>query len=239
MASTPPRERLAAMLIASVACVFANRYVPLILALIVVIALLYRAGILHIYLKFAAGVLLPTTAMLLIVWGLVARAPPSMPMGSDPRGGAAYAGVIALRISVLGGILQLALLSIPPRLLPVTLRACGLRGEGLVVALGVFAIGPELKLRAEQIITARKARGLIQTGRIARFREITRLLRPLFVWSIRSAVQRSEAWQQRTLLLKVDQLPFDSEEFSPAGGIAILVLSIAWLAVAIFSRWHR
>jgi hypothetical protein len=86
-------------------------------------------------------------------------------------------------------------------------------------------------------MTARKARGRVATGHLARFHEMMRMLRPLFVWSIRSAVHRSEAWQQRTLLLKVDQLPFAADEFWPAGGVVVVSLSIAWLAVAFIARW--
>jgi hypothetical protein len=237
MASIPPRARLAATVIAAPACFIVSRFCPLLVTLLVLMALLLRVKLLKNYLKFVAAVLAPTGIMLILIWGLISRAAPGEPMGSDPRGGAAYAAIIALRLAALGAVLQLALLSVPSRLLPATLRGWGLSGEGLVVALGVFAIGPELILRSEQVLTARKARGLASAGRFAAMREVPRLLRPLFVWSIRSAVQRSEAWQQRTLLLKVDQLPFADAEFWPAGGMITVAMSVAWLGVAIGSRW--
>jgi energy-coupling factor transport system permease protein len=231
-----PRPRLAATAIATAATFVADRWPPLLLATAVLMILLLRAGLLKIYLKFLLAVLGPTAVMLMLVWGLVTRAPPGMAIGSNPRAGAEYALMVSLRLAVLGGVLQVALLSIPSRLLPVTLRGWGVRGEGMVVALGVFAVGPELALRAEQVLTARRARGLSQGGIWAKLREIPRLLRPLFVWSIRSAVHRSEAWEERALLLKVDQLPGEAAEFWPAGGAIAVVLSILWLALAIYSR---
>jgi energy-coupling factor transporter transmembrane protein EcfT len=237
MASIPPRARLTATLLAAIASFVANRFAPLILAMAVLMLLLARAGLLKTYLKFLLAVLGPTAFMLILIWGFIARAPPGMPMGSDPRGGAEYAGIIAFRLAALGGVIQLALLSVPSRLLPATLRGWGLRGEGLVVALGVFAVGPELILRSEQVLTARQARGLAIGGRWGKFREVPRLLRPLFVWSIRSAVQRSEAWQQRALLLKVEQLPFASDEFWPAGGVIIVSLSLMFLILSVGWRW--
>lgn len=237
MASIPPKARLAATIIAAVATSITSRWPPLAIALGVLSILLVRAGLGWVFLKFMVVVLGPTALMLILVWGLVCRAPPGAAMGSDPGGGAAYAATISLRLAVLGGVIQLALLSVPSRLLPVTLRGWGLRGEGLVVALGVFAVGPELLLRGQQVITARKARGIAAGGPLASLRELPRLLRPLFVWSIRSAIHRSEAWQQRALLLKVDQLPFINDEWSSAGGMMAVGLSLAWLVVAVLSRF--
>jgi len=237
MPSIPPKARLAAMTIAAAGVFIAGRCLPILIALAVVLALLIRAGLAGVFLKFIITMLGPAALMLVLIWGLVTRAPPGAAMGSDPRGGAVYAAMISLRLALLGGVLQLALLSVPSRLLPPTLRGWGIKGEGMVVALGVFAVGPELVLRAEQITTARKARGLAGRGAAARLRELTRMIRPLFVWSIRSAVHRSEAWQQRAILLKVDQLPFAENEFWPAGGTIAVLLSVAWLAVAVASRF--
>jgi energy-coupling factor transporter transmembrane protein EcfT len=225
------------MVIALAGTFIVDRWLALAIAVAVVAVLLARAGLARVFLIFILTILGPTWLMLLLAWGLIVRAAPGEVMGTDPGGGAVYATMIALRLALLGGVIQLGMLSVPPRLLPVTLRGWGIKGDGLVVALGVFAVGPELLLRAEQVATARKARGLAQRGVTGQLREITRMLRPLFVWSIRSAVHRSEAWQQRAILLKVDQLPFAENEFWPAGGVIAVVLSVAWLATAVASRF--
>jgi energy-coupling factor transporter transmembrane protein EcfT len=237
MSRVPPAARLATLLILIVAT-FINTRLVLLGAIIVALAILLAMDhLLGRYLKFLAFVQLPMTIMLVAVWGWVAKAPPGMPMGSDPHGGAMFALLISLRLAVLGGAFQLIMLSIPSRLLPATLRGWGLRGEGLVVALGVFAVEPELKLRAEQILVARRARGLLGGSRWAGLKQLPRLLRPLFVWSIRSAVHRADVWEQRAMLLRVHRLPTESLPFSPVAGVVSVALSILWLGVAIAFRW--
>lgn len=237
MSRVPPAARLAALLIFIVAT-FVNTHVGLLPILIVFLSVFLAIDhLLPRFLKFLIFVQLPMTVMLVAVWGWVAKAPPGMPMGSDPRGGAMFALLISLRLAALGGAFQLTMLSIPSRLLPATLRGWGLRGEGLVVALGVFAVEPELKLRAEQILVARRARGLLGGSRWAGLKQLPRLLRPLFVWSIRSAVHRAEVWEQRAMLLRVGLLPNESLPFSVGAGYASVALSAMWLAGVVAFRW--
>ena len=235
--SIPPKPRLIALGIGAVGTLIADRWPWLAIALVVVTLLLVRAGLGRVFLTFILTVLAPTGIMLILAWGVIIRAQPGEVMGSDPRGAIEYASMIALRLGLLGGVIQLALLSVPTRLLPITLRGWGIKGEGMVLALGVFAVGPELILRAEQVSTARKARGIAWAGPIGQLREIIHILRPLFVWSIRSAVHRSEVWHQRALLLKVEQMPQAQAEFWPAGGMGMLLLSAVWLGISIFTRF--
>jgi energy-coupling factor transporter transmembrane protein EcfT len=239
MSRVPPAPRLAALLIIIAATFISTRLIPLAIALLVLAVFLTMDGLLLRFLKFLAAVELPMTVMLVVVWGWIAKAPPNMPMGSDPHGGVMFALLISFRLAVLGSAFQLVMLSIPSRLLPATLRGCGLRGEGLVVAMGVFAVEPELKLRAEQVLIARRARGLLGGGRWAGMKQFPRLLRPLFVWSIRSAVHRAEIWEQRAMLLRVANLQLESTSFSPVAGIVAVGLSILWLLSAVVQRWPR
>jgi energy-coupling factor transporter transmembrane protein EcfT len=237
MSRVPPAARLAALLIVIIATFIDTRLIPLLVVVVILAVFMAMDGLLMRFVKFLAVVELPMAVMLVAVWGWVAKAPPNEPMGSDPRGGAIFALLISLRLAVLGGAFQLAMLSIPTRLLPATLRGWGLRGGGLVVALGVFAVEPELKLRAEQILTARRARGLLGGSRLASLKQLPRLLRPLFVWSIRSAVHRAEIWENRAMLLRVERLPSQVIPFSPSAGIIAVGLSVLWLATAIGLRW--
>jgi hypothetical protein len=237
MSSVPPAARLATLVILGVTTFIDTRLALLCAVLIILGVFIAIDGLLPVFLKFLVAVQLPMTVMLVAIWGWVAKAPPGMPMGSDPAAGVRFALLISLRLAVLGGAFQLIMLSIPSRLLPATLRGWGLRGEGLVVALGVFAVEPELKLRAEQVLVARRARGLLGGSRWAGLKQLPRLLRPLFVWSIRSAVHRAEVWEQRAMLLRVHRLPTESLPFSPVSGAISVVLSLLWLAVAIALRW--
>ncbi|HEY1921368.1 MAG TPA: energy-coupling factor transporter transmembrane component T [Tepidisphaeraceae bacterium] len=238
MSSVPPAPRLATLVILAVATFICTNLILLSAVVVFLAIALAFDSLLMRFIKFLAVVQLPMTVMLVLVWGWVAKAPPGMPMGSDQAAGIRFALLISLRLTVLAGAFQLIMLSIPARLLPITLRGWGLRGEGLVVALGVFAVEPELKLRAEQILVARRARGLLAGSRWAGFKQLPRLLRPLFVWSIRSAVHRADVWEQRAMLLRVQRLPTESVPFSPAAGISSVTLSIIWLIVATIFRWR-
>jgi energy-coupling factor transporter transmembrane protein EcfT len=229
--------RLATLLILIIATFINTRFTLFAVVIAAIVCLLAADHLLPKFLTFLGLVQLPMTLMLVAVWGWVAKAPPGMPMGSDPHGGVLFALVISLRLTVLAGAFQLIMLSIPSRLLPATLRGWGLRGEGLVLALGVFAVEPELKLRAEQILIARRARGLLGGSRWAGLKQLPRLLRPLFVWSIRSAVHRAEVWEQRAMLLRVQLLPNESVPFSVGAGYVSVALSAVWLVSVIAFRW--
>ena len=251
MSRVPPVARLATLLILIIATFINTRFTLFAVAIAALACLLAADHLLPKFLTFLAFVQVPMTLMLVAVWGWVAKAPPGMPMGSDPHGGVLFALLISLRLTVLAGAFQfsgddvdkrirafqLIMLSIPSRLLPATLRGWGLRGEGLVLALGVFAVEPELKLRAEQILVARRARGLLGGSRWAGLKQLPRLLRPLFVWSIRSAVHRAEVWEQRAMLLRVGLLPNESLPFSVGAGYASVALSAMWLAGVVAFRW--
>jgi len=215
MSKVPPAARLATLIILVAATFIDTRIVLLPIVLIVLGIFIAIDGLFPVFLKFLLGAELPMTLMLIGVWGWVAKAPPGVPMGTDPIGGVRFALLISLRLAVLGGAFQLAMLSIPTRLLPATLRGWGLRGEGLVVALGVFAV-----------------------SRWAGIKQLPYLLRPLLVWSIRSAVHRADVWEQRAMLLRVEQLPTESNPFSSVAGAISLALAILWLIAAIFFRWH-
>jgi energy-coupling factor transporter transmembrane protein EcfT len=241
MSRVPPAARLATLVIAILATFLNRRLILFPPAILLLMLMLAIDGLLPKFIRFLMLVQLPMTLMLVGVWGWVAKAPPGEPMGSDPHGGVLFALLISLRLTMLAGAFQLMMLSIPPRLLPVTLRGWGLRGEGLVLALGVFAVEPELKLRAEQILVARRARGLLAGSRWAGFKQLPRLLRPLFVWSIRSAVHRAENWEQRAMLLRVQMLPSELRPFSSAAGYASVAIALLWLAAVITVRalgWH-
>ncbi len=237
MSIVPPRPRLLASAIGILAAFILDNWVALAMAWSAVLMLLCIGGLLGRYLRFAVAVLVPLAVMLALMWGLVTQAPPGAPLGSDREGGVVYAAVVVLRVAIAAGILQLCLLSFPSRLLPSMLRGWGLRGEYLVAGLGAYAVVPEIALRMDQVITAYRARGLLPGGRWAAIRRLPRLLRPLFVWSIRAAIQRADLWQQRTLLLRVERLAGGISEWSTARGVLTISAALLFLILAIAVRW--
>ena len=176
------------------------------------------------------------TVMLIGMWGWVVGAPPDQPMHSDPHGGAAYALLISLRLAVLGGDFQLIMLSIPPKFLRNHARLGSARRRSRRRP-GRLCRRTRTATSTQQVLVARRHRGMLGGSRWAGMKQTPYLLRPLFVWSIRSAIHRSEVWEQRTMLLRVQQLHSEADPFSPVAGIISIALSVIWLIAAIILHW--
>lgn len=198
----------------------------------------------RLYLRFLLTVVTPVSIALFLVWGWLVGAPPSAIPGSAPDAGVQFAALVSLRLAALGGIWQLSFLTIPAFELPGTLSEWGVRGSLLTVCIGVISLIPEIRLRAEQIITARQARGLMPNRRVwTRVMELPWLLRPLLTWTLRSAIQRADVWRQRDLLSRLAQTQHGAVGRS-GGHVSMLLplLSCAWLLCSIAARllpWTR
>lgn len=187
--------------------------------------------------KFLLFILLPVAVALVLVWGLYVAAPPGAPVGSDPAGGMRFAITIVLRLALLGGILQLSWLTIHPTELPVVLNRWGLRGDALVMALGAWVLMPELQLRSAQVLTARLARGIAPNRSVvSRVKQFPFMLRPLFAWALRSAIQRSETWHQKRLITQLHIAVANHATMSGRSGIVYILLSMCWLATNLILR---
>lgn len=181
------------------------------------------------YMQFLVSVLLPVGIALLLVWVLLLGAPPGKPTGSDIYGGAIFAITIILRLAILGGITQIAFLTLSHQQLILTLRSWGLKGEGLIIVLGCFALLPEMKLRANQILTARLARGLATNNSVYnRLMQVPFLLRPLIAWTLKSAINRSEMWRQRNVYHQAMLVPIVRESSSMVAGLLYTSATAVW-----------
>lgn len=184
---------------------------------------------------FVLAILAPISLQLFLVWGLVVGAAPGTPVGSSPSAGLAFAARTTIRIALLAAILQLSVLTIRPERLVYTFTRCGVRGDWLVAALGTFALGPELALRAQQVLTARYSRGLAPDRRLlTRMRQMPYLLRPLFAWVLRSSIQRSEAWHQRHLIRRLTEANAGSLSDSLVGSFVLLSAAMVWCLYGLF-----
>lgn len=215
--------------LAGVTVTFVTHSLPLLLAGIGGVAVMsVIGGVGQPFLRFSVYIVAPVAAALWVVWALIVGAPPGMPIGAAPDAGRDYALVVALRLMMVGGLLQMALLTIGADDLPATMYAVGLRESAVVLAMATFAVFPELKMRADQIVTARYARGLAGRRRwISGIQQLPYIFRPLLVWMLRSAIQRAEAWQQRGLSFRRSAL-----RCSWPRSAALVVLSTGWAALA-------
>jgi energy-coupling factor transporter transmembrane protein EcfT len=227
-----PRARGIATVLALAGTLCARDFLAVgVVWLAVVVPIAAVAGIGRQHFRFVLTIVAPIAVALLFVWGWLVGAPPGAPVGSSPEGGCRFAALVGLRLALLGGIAQLCLLSIPTGELVFTLKRWGLRGEGLVIVIGAFSLLPELRLRADQVLTARLARGFVRkAGFISRARQLPHLLRPLFAWALRSAIQRSESWEHRGLILKLQSAEARRKTWSGPVSILFLGLSTSWLA---------
>lgn len=233
-----PKARLAAFVLAvtgamivpspaALACFWAVALVPL----------CFASGVWRAHFRFLGVIIVPIAAMLAVVWVLLVGAPPGRPPGSDQGAAASFAALTALRLVVLGGCAQLLLLAIPRRQLLDTFRQWGLRGELLLAALATFVFFPELRIRADQIVTARMARGLVANRRLwTRVRQLAPSMGVLFTLSVRSATRRAAHWEEQDLLTHFSDIKQQSSTTSTSVSSAVVVIALLWLALCIWLR---
>lgn len=204
---------------------------------LIIVPLIACARLSRLHLRFVIWVLLPVAVALLVVWGWVVKAAPGGLPGSAPLEGLRFAATTSFRLAVLGGLWQLCFLTIPPKALASTLRAWGLRRDLLVVALGSFAVMPDLAARSRQVLSARYARGFL--GRAtwwSRARQLPALLPPLVAWILRSSIQRGETWRHRGLLRRFENLDEGKLPRWSQASVYLLLMALTWLALGIISR---
>lgn len=118
-----------------------------------------------------------------------------------------------------------------------TFSSIGVRGEGLVLTLSAVATIPLMQRTSVRIIEARYAAGLSPNrGRIASARQLIRVLSPLFTQALRLAVARSDLWEQRQLLKRLERNGATISTIERASGLDIaglLASGMCMIAVAI------
>jgi energy-coupling factor transporter transmembrane protein EcfT len=186
--------------------------------------------------RFALYAILPLAFALVGVWGWLIGSPPGASPGSDPMGGVMYGLRISARLLLLTGVFQLCFLSLPEQELAYTLQRWGLGSSGIAVVIGGLSLWPEAERRAEQIMTARYARGLVPNRRfLTRVKQLPFLLRPLLVWILRSGVERAEAWKQRGIIDQIGKSDLESFKASFWANVVVVLAGFGWL---FFGLWR-
>jgi len=202
-----------------------------------VVGLSFISGVTRRFLRFVAVVMLPFGVALVVVWVGLMGAPPGSPMGTDRSGALEYALLIVLRLAVCSGLFQVVLLSVASEELMATLRLIRLPDNITVMVLSTLAIIPELTLRADQVLTARLARGLFGKPTLRnRVTQVPRILGPLVCWTLRSALQRAEIWEHRDLIGRLRSLPC-TVRYSAVSSLLSALLTAVFLGLAIRTRF--
>lgn len=203
---------------------------------VVVWALLTCNRIVRAHAKFLVVGMLPVALGVLFLWGWVVGAPPGQHPGSNPIGGVEYGLMVSVRLALVGGVFQLSFLPLPFGELMSLLARWGMRGDSRIFVACAFTLWPELKLRAEQIITARYARGLVRNRSFfSTARQFPYLLRPLLTWSLYAGIQRADMWHQQGLLRRAEETT-GVYNGSVVGNVVFLLLAVAWLGCAWVTR---
>lgn len=183
---------------------------------------------------FLGFVCLPMFLALLLVW--VVALPMASPGGVTRMMGLSYSARIVFRIAAFGALFQLCFLPLlrEGRLVE-TLRAWGLKGDGLLIAIASVTLLDDLRYRLEQVTQARVARGLASGGALSRLTQLPSLLRPLLIFILTSGVKRAELWAHRHLRQRLTEMNASvAATGSPVASVAFLIGAVAWLGVALF-----
>ncbi len=186
------------------------------------------------HLKFVLFLWTPLAAWMFIVWGWIVGAAPGATLHSSPHEGVLHAARVALRLLALVGVLQSCLLSIKIEQLSSGLLALKVPRPLALVVLNVFALGPELRIRLDQVLTARIARGLMKrNSRLSAIRNAASTLVPVVAWGFSSAHARAGLWRQRGIL--------DAPQLTASAGFSrmdwlYIVAAMCWTMGCLIAR---
>jgi energy-coupling factor transporter transmembrane protein EcfT len=231
-----PRARIVAITLALVTVFLVRSPIQLALVWIVLgLPMLWRTGLLSVHLRFLAIVVLPLSATLFLVWGVIMGTQPGDMPHSSPRNGFEFAFLITLRLVVMGMIIQGGLMSLGSDRFVAFCADLGLPRDFRIMLIGASILLPEMRVRAFQVFTARCARGLLKTrSPLNRIRQIPGMLLALVAWALRSAVDRSEMWGHRNLLA-IESRGVATQKFRTTDYL-LIALPMLWLVSNIIAR---
>jgi energy-coupling factor transporter transmembrane protein EcfT len=232
------RGRLIACILAFTGAILAHSPSLLAIGYGALIVSIVVAAVLRAHIKFLAIIVLPLAAMALTVWPLVIGAPPGKPAGSDPSGAVRYALLMVLRVAFFGALFQATLLPLKPAHLTATLWRWGLRREWLITVLAAVILAPEMRRRAELVVTSGLARGVAPNrSPLQRLRLLLLTILPLTAWSLQSALHRADLWHERKLLDRVERLAADADGGNVIADVVVVGLGSIWVVLVAFIRW--
>lgn len=150
--------------------------------------------------------------------------------------GLEIAAQTVLRVISLATVAQL-MLSIPLEQIISTFKAWGMKGNAMVLSLGAYTVWADMVNRSDKIITARFARGFVaKRTLLSRLSQIPYLIIPLTIGMMRAAVVRSDSWDQKRLLHRIETVDMDKINYGATLNVAIFITSLSWLTLNIIFR---
>lgn len=138
-----------------------------------------------------------------------------------------------LRIISLATVAQLVL-TIPLDHIISTFKAWGMKGNVLILSLGAYTVWADMANRSDKIITARFARGFVaKRTLLSRLSQIPYLIIPLTIGMMRAAAIRSDSWDQKKLLHRIEIVEMDKINYGMSLNVIIFITSLSWLTLNI------
>ena len=147
----------------------------------------------------AAGVALPTFALLALTNGVLAAAHPDASFGAlhYDTAGVRDALAVALRLGAAITALGAVVAGVAPRRLTRALAARGLPGWAAYLIVASLEAAPEAKARAQEVLDAQRCRGLATGGGLGRLRALAPLAGPLVASLVAETDERALALDAR------------------------------------------
>jgi len=194
---------------------------------IYLVMLYYISGYLKVHIKFFSLIIIPVLLFLLIIWGGVMEKAPYK-YSYDYTNGYVFAIYISLRLLLLGSLFQLTFITIHHDNYIDVFKKWGIKGNLLIIILGALTVFPDLIKKADKIMTAIYARGIIPNRSIInRFRQFPLILKPLIINSLQSAVDRTESWYSKNLIKRMEESQVKNFRFKIIDSV-IISLTFLW-----------
>lgn len=176
---------------------------------------------------FLTRIWLPLAVMLLIVWGVIVRAPANEAAGSNPEGGWHYGAIISLRLAAMAMIFQALLLPLRGLALAAFLGRLGLPAPAVGAVCSIMELWPSFAARADRVVAARCARGLMPDRALwTRVKQLHFAIRTLFLGALSQSLERAERWETEGLPQRLMQTALRQEPNGTLSG------SILWIVVS-------
>lgn len=145
--------------------------------------------------------------------------------------------VKCLKILGITSVFQISL-SIPPNMLFTTFKKWGFKGDRLLTLIGAFTVWADIKTRANQIITARFARGFIgKRNLVNTAKQFPYVIVPLIIGIMRTSIERVEVWEQRNIPYLIDNRKDEQIKYSVLINLLIVIIPFALMLIIIYLKY--
>lgn len=134
-----------------------------------------------------------------------------------------------LKLAVYTTLIQIALI-IPLPYVHFTFRKWGFRKDSLLILVSSYFVWMDVVKRSERILLARFSQGYIEKRTfMAKLRQIPFLLVPLIIGIMRTAAERSQSWDEKGLVERLETVRFSPVRGTNAYNFTIVCLALSWL----------